>query len=118
MKQTLLCLAASALFFSACDTNFVPQDEIVINLQEKGAEVAPSMYGIFFEEINHAGDGGLYAELVKNRSFEELEMPEGYHAEGNTLYPKKVHNHITGEVKPERYRWTTEPVPGLSLIHI
>ena len=115
MKQTLLCLAASALFFSACDTNFVPQDEIVINLQEKGAEVAPSMYGIFFEEINHAGDGGLYAELVKNRSFEELEMPEGYHAEGNTLYPKKVHNHITGEVKPERYRWTTEPVPGWSL---
>lgn len=76
MKQTLLCLAASALFFSACDTNFVPQDEIVINLQEKGAEVAPSMYGIFFEEINHAGDGGLYAELVKNRSFEELESPK------------------------------------------
>lgn len=27
------------------------------------------MYGVFYEEINHAGEGGLYAELVRNRSF-------------------------------------------------
>lgn len=80
MKQNLLCLAATALLLSSCG-GIVPEEELVINLQEKGAEVAPSMYGIFFEEINHAGDGGLYAELVKNRSFEELEMPEGYYAE-------------------------------------
>lgn len=31
----------------------------------------------FFEEINHAGDGGLYAELVQNRSFEEHTLPHG-----------------------------------------
>lgn len=92
-----------------------PKEELVINWQEKGATVSPTMYGIFFEEINHAGDGGLYAELVKNRSFEELEMPEGYHAEGDILYPKKVHNHITGEVGKGTFRWTTEPVPGWSL---
>ena len=65
MKQNLLCLAATALLLSSCG-GIVPEEELVINLQEKGAEVAPSMYGIFFEEINHAGDGGLYAELVKN----------------------------------------------------
>ncbi len=34
------------------------------------AHIQPTMYGIFFEDINMAGDGGLYAELVKNRSFE------------------------------------------------
>lgn len=34
------------------------------------AEIAPTMYGIFFEDINFAADGGLYAELIKNRSFE------------------------------------------------
>ena len=28
-------------------------------------------YGIFYEEINHGGDGGLYAELIRNRSFED-----------------------------------------------
>lgn len=34
-----------------------------------GAEIQPTMWGIFFEDINFAADGGLYAELVKNRSF-------------------------------------------------
>jgi len=34
------------------------------------AKIQPTMYGIFFEDINFAADGGLYAELVKNRSFE------------------------------------------------
>lgn len=34
------------------------------------AEIQPTMWGIFFEDINFAADGGLYAELVKNRSFE------------------------------------------------
>ena len=32
--------------------------------------VSPLLYGIFFEDINYAGDGGLYAELIANRSFE------------------------------------------------
>ena len=34
------------------------------------ADIQPTMYGVFFEDINFAADGGLYAELVKNRSFE------------------------------------------------
>ena len=34
------------------------------------AEVNPDMYGVFFEDINFGADGGLYAELIKNRSFE------------------------------------------------
>ncbi|MDP4278368.1 MAG: hypothetical protein Q8914_12155, partial [Bacteroidota bacterium] len=59
-----------------------PKEKVVIDLQNKGASVSPSMYGAFFEEINHAGDGGLYAELVQNRSFEETEMPDGFHVDG------------------------------------
>ena len=114
MKKIFLPFAAVALLLSSCK-DAAPKEELVINLQEKGAEVASSMYGIFFEEINHAGDGGLYAELVKNRSFEELEMPEGYYAEGDVLHPKKVCNHISGEVREGSFRWTTEPVPGWTL---
>lgn len=38
---------------------------------QPGPYVSPTLWGIFFEEINHAGDGGLYAELIQNRSFEE-----------------------------------------------
>ncbi|MCF0197854.1 MAG: carbohydrate binding domain-containing protein [Bacteroidaceae bacterium] len=43
---------------------------ITVQATKPGAPVQPTMYGIFFEDINYAADGGLYAELVKNRSFE------------------------------------------------
>ena len=47
------------------------QDNIItVQTQKPGAPVQSTMYGIFFEDINFAADGGLYAELVKNRSFE------------------------------------------------
>ena len=41
-----------------------------VNTKKLGATIQPTMYGIFFEDINYAADGGLYGELVKNRSFE------------------------------------------------
>jgi alpha-N-arabinofuranosidase len=44
-----------------------------------GAGISPSMYGIFFEDINFGADGGLYPELVKNRSFEFQEPLTGWH---------------------------------------
>lgn len=57
--------------------------EITVSGKESGPLVSPMLYGIFFEEINCAGDGGIYAELVRNRSFEESEKPEYWklHAE-------------------------------------
>lgn len=45
-------------------------NELVVQTKRVGAEIQPTMYGLFFEDINYAADGGLYAELVKNRSFE------------------------------------------------
>jgi alpha-L-arabinofuranosidase len=41
-----------------------------VDIAGAGPVVSPTMHGIFFEDINYAGDGGLYAELVENRSFE------------------------------------------------
>ncbi len=41
-----------------------------VNLKKPGASVQPTMYGIFFEDINYAADGGLYGDMVKNRSFD------------------------------------------------
>ncbi|WP_246610064.1 alpha-L-arabinofuranosidase C-terminal domain-containing protein [Nonomuraea rhizosphaerae] len=41
-----------------------------VNTRAAGTKVSPNLYGIFYEDINHAADGGLYAELVQNRSFE------------------------------------------------
>lgn len=43
---------------------------LTIQTDQPGAKINPAMWGIFFEDINLGADGGLYAELVKNRSFE------------------------------------------------
>jgi alpha-L-arabinofuranosidase len=44
--------------------------EIIVQVNKPVADVKPTMWGVFFEDINFAADGGIYAELVKNRSFE------------------------------------------------
>ena len=54
-----------------------PSVTIRVNLREEKAPVAPTLYGIFMEEISHAFDGGIYAELIQNRSFEEGVLPPG-----------------------------------------
>ena len=48
---------------------------LTVEADKLGPLVSPSLYGIFFEEINLAGDGGLYGELLRNRSFEESSNP-------------------------------------------
>ncbi|MCR4852910.1 MAG: carbohydrate binding domain-containing protein [Prevotella sp.] len=47
------------------------QVRLSVDAAQRGVEVSPMLYGIFFEDINHAADGGLYAELISNRSFED-----------------------------------------------
>ena len=47
------------------------QVNININAQQRGPAISPIHYGIFYEDINHAADGGIYAELIRNRSFED-----------------------------------------------
>jgi alpha-L-arabinofuranosidase len=49
-----------------------PDYTITVDPAATGPEISDSMYGVFFEDINFAADGGLYAELVRNRSFEFL----------------------------------------------
>src|SRR5579871_4741035 len=52
---------------------------IQVDAAHPGAAISPQMFGIFFEDINFAADGGLYPELVKNRSFEFDEPLTGWH---------------------------------------
>ena len=70
-------ITAATLLLGCALPSTAQTDTIRIDLQQKGAVVSPNLYGIFFEEINHAGDGGLYAELVQNRGFEEHVLPSG-----------------------------------------
>ncbi len=59
-----------ALFLTAGAIVAQKSSPIVVNADKPLAAIQPTMYGIFFEDINMAADGGIYAELVKNRSFE------------------------------------------------
>lgn len=59
------------------------QNTLKVKANQTIAPIQPTMYGIFFEDINFAADGGLYAELVKNRSF-EFTLPKIGWSEPNT----------------------------------
>ncbi len=75
-----MCLILLAL----CATSVQAQIEFKFDLSSRGDLVTEDHYGIFYEEINHAGDGGLYAELIRNRSFEEdMDSPICWSAVGN-----------------------------------
>lgn len=71
--KTIFKSCAFLLFVVAIPGNAMaqsPDHSLEVNVSEIAAPIQPTMYGIFFEDINFAADGGLYAELVKNRSFE------------------------------------------------
>ncbi len=69
MKALKTILLAAMASLAVCSFAQNPPVSIDVSLKP-GAEIRPTMYGIFFEDINYGADGGLYAELVKNRSFE------------------------------------------------
>ena len=66
LKPLLAVSLSAALSVSA----FASSVTIEVQADRPGANINPAMWGIFFEDINFGADGGLYAELVKNRSFE------------------------------------------------
>lgn len=77
MRTPAPCLTALALLTSVTAL-CAGTATITIDASKPGPRVNPRMYGIFLEEINHGVDGGLYAELVRNRAFEDSRPPEGY----------------------------------------
>ena len=80
---SLLPAVALALLGLQAPTETKPNARIQIDLSAPSKPVSQNLYGIFLEEINHAFDGGLYGELVQNRSFEEGVPPPGM-----TMIPK------------------------------
>ncbi len=79
LTAALLLVASVAGVTPAVATPPVVQPDytIAVGPAATGAAIDDSMYGVFFEDINYAADGGLYAELVRNRSFEFLPADNG-----------------------------------------
>ena len=76
IRQALIALLAAAALSAQA------QHTMDVNTKKLGAAVQPTMYGLFFEDINFAADGGLYGELVKNRSFEFAQPYMGWRVFG------------------------------------
>ena len=70
---TALVLAAAASLRAAPAT-------LTVAVDKPGHAISPLLYGIFFEDINCSADGGIYAELVRNRNFEDSDKPEWWEA--------------------------------------
>jgi alpha-L-arabinofuranosidase len=91
------------------------RDRLTVDLAQPG-KASARLYGLFFEEINHAGDGGLYAELIQNRSFEETLPPEDMTLKGEWCVAPASPNYSFGTNRNWRVRWKFEsPWPGWSL---
>jgi alpha-N-arabinofuranosidase len=78
MKKTLpVLLIALALSSRLVPAMHAQKATLAVQADAPGKPISPDLFGIFFEDINYAADGGLYAELIQNRSFEyqATEMP-------------------------------------------
>jgi alpha-N-arabinofuranosidase len=77
VNRTLKSLAIAGMVICFSGFSYVhgqASNVFTVKANEIKANIQPTMWGIFFEDINLAADGGVYAELVKNRSF-EFAMP-------------------------------------------
>lgn len=105
-----------------------PVISLTVDLAKTGKAISPDLMGIFFEDINYAADGGLYAELVQNRSFEyrateqlnwnpmtawELTTREGGRGSLRIADAVPVHPHNPYYVVVE----TQEPGAGVGLVN-
>ena len=78
-----LHLLATLALAVASVTPACAQRQLTVQANKPGAVIQPTMYGIFFEDINFGADGGLYAEMVENRSFEFPDRLMGWNMFGN-----------------------------------
>lgn len=79
-------------------------------MAKEGPPVPAGLYGIFMEEINHGFDGGIYAELIRNRSFEEGILPPGMKLLENEdgswrMEPEKLPDGVPEEKRAMPWPW-------------
>src|SRR5579864_9260809 len=96
---------AVALLASSLSANAQPA-KIAVDAAHPAHDIAPTLWGIFFEDINLSADGGIYPELVRNRSFEDSDQLEGWTFSG--AGGKSEAKIITADVQ------TKPPVPPLN----
>ena len=107
MSTTQLILATAMASVPA--TALADSDtHVYVDMGTPGTTIPETMYGIFFEEINHASDGGMYAEMIRNRGFEEHVIPSGTTYEDGKVYAPHALNYYTQEYSDFYLDWDIE----------
>src|SRR5262245_45221003 len=105
-------LISIATFLFATVVGFSSEPAVIeINAAKAGPAINPRLYGIFLEEINHGVDGGLYAELIRNRAFEDARPPEGY-----TFRSNRWRDARGADAGYAKFGYTTNGIPFWSLV--
>ena len=69
-RLSLIAFVTLTLSGSPAPAAQTQRTTLTVRADTPGKPISTDLFGIFFEDINYAADGGLYAELVQNRSFE------------------------------------------------
>jgi alpha-L-arabinofuranosidase len=88
---------------------------VTVDVNAHGADISDTMYGVFFEDINRAADGGLYAELVQNRSFEYDPADNAAYTPLTGWAPKAGDPRVVdddGRLNEHNRRYLRLPLPG------
>jgi alpha-L-arabinofuranosidase len=76
-KKSIYVISLFLAFYASLYTSQA-QTKITVDVNKTGHEISPTLFGIFFEDINLSADGGLYPEMVRNRSFEDADIPKDW----------------------------------------
>ncbi|MGJ1014147.1 alpha-L-arabinofuranosidase C-terminal domain-containing protein, partial [Bacteroides salyersiae] len=105
MKTWMKTMVQFGGLFSLLSCN-QPIDVVTIDLSKEEAEIPSSLYGIFFEEITHSGDGGLYAEMIRNRGFEDGTLPSGTVLKDGKAIAKPLHCYSNDSINHFSIAWS------------
>jgi len=112
MKTRIFTFMACALSAMSC----IAQINVRVDDAGKTTPVSDMLYGIFFEDINHAADGGLYAELISNRSFEDAADAtptwSTYASPGATLTTKVINKDLLNDKQHQALEMTIDATPN------
>ena len=78
MKRKSYQLGCKILVLIALTSGLQAQTKITVEVNKPGHTISPTLFGIFFEDINLSADGGLYPEFVRNRSFEDADTLQNW----------------------------------------
>lgn len=78
MNQKKIFISKLFLLFFVLGNAVLAQTKITVDVNKPGHAISPTLFGIFFEDINLSADGGLYPEMVRNRSFEDADTLQNW----------------------------------------